>query len=159
MTLVIKPMETDEEVRGKALVHWRCWQEVYRGMISQDYLDNFTLEKCTERAFAWRDNFIVAKEDDHVVGFVGYGASTGITDMGEIYALYVLPEYWGQGIGTTLLQTAMRQLDQYPTVCLWALKENTNAIHFYEKYGFRRDGEEQLRTSINALGIRMVLRR
>ena len=35
MAIVIKPMETDAEIRGKAFVHWKCWQEVYPGLVSQ----------------------------------------------------------------------------------------------------------------------------
>ena len=70
MSIVIKPMETDQEVRGKAFVHWKCWQETYPGLVSQAYLDKFTLEKSEERAFLWRDNILVAKEGDRVVGFV-----------------------------------------------------------------------------------------
>ncbi len=28
---IIKPMETDEEIRGKAYVHWKAWQEAMQG--------------------------------------------------------------------------------------------------------------------------------
>ena len=45
MPITIKPMETDEEIKGKAFVHWKCWQETYPGLVSQDYLNKFTLEK------------------------------------------------------------------------------------------------------------------
>ena len=73
MDITIKPMETDEEIKGKAFVHWKCWQVTYPGLVSQAYLDAFTLEKSEERAFQWRDNILVAKDRDRVVGFVGYG--------------------------------------------------------------------------------------
>ena len=71
MSILIKPMETDAEVRGKAYVHWKCWQETYPGLVSQEYLDKLTLAKCKELAFRWRDDLLVAKEGDRVVGFVG----------------------------------------------------------------------------------------
>ena len=51
MTIIIKPMETDEEIRGKAFVHWKCWQVTYPGLVSQAYLDKLTLEKVEEMAF------------------------------------------------------------------------------------------------------------
>ena len=31
--LILKPMETEEEIRGKAFVHWKSWQESYRGIV------------------------------------------------------------------------------------------------------------------------------
>ena len=73
MDIVIKKMETDEEIRGKAFVHWQSWHEAYPGMISGDYLDRFTLERAEKMAFNWKDTLIVAKDGDRVVGFVGYG--------------------------------------------------------------------------------------
>ena len=29
MSVTIKKMETDAEIRGKALVHWRAWHEAH----------------------------------------------------------------------------------------------------------------------------------
>ncbi len=46
MNVVIKKMETDDEIRGKAYVHWKSWQEAYSGIVDQRYLDSLTLEKC-----------------------------------------------------------------------------------------------------------------
>ena len=39
MSIIIKRMETDEEIRGKAFVHWKSWHETYPGFVSQEYLD------------------------------------------------------------------------------------------------------------------------
>ena len=60
MSITIKKMETDAEIRGKALVHWRAWNEAYAGLVSQDYLDKLTLERCEKMAFSWPDNPVVA---------------------------------------------------------------------------------------------------
>ena len=60
MDITIKKMETDDEIRGKAYVHWKSWHEAYRGIVSDAYLDGMTLEKCTDIAFKWPDNLIVA---------------------------------------------------------------------------------------------------
>ena len=160
MSTVIKKMETEDEIRGKACVHWRCWQEVYAGMVDPEYLSGMTLEKFEERAFRRPDNLFVAKEDGRVIGFVGYG-NHGEEDpeTGEIFALYVLPEYCGKGIGLRLMETALEQLKAYPEVCLWVLKENKRAIRFYQKCGFFADGREKTPPGLGAAGIRMVLKR
>lgn len=157
MAIAIKPMETDEEIKGKAFVHWKCWQETYPGLVSQEYLDKFTLEKSEERAFLWRDNILVAKEGDRVIGFVGYGGhGPEEPDMGEVFALYVLPEYHGAGVGRQLMDAALEKLAAYPKICLWAVKGNGRAVRFYEKNGFRLTGEEKTVSSISADGVRMV---
>ena len=157
MSIVIKPMETDQEIRGKAFVHWKCWQETYPGLVSQEYLDKFTLEKSEERAFLWRDNILVAKDGDRVIGFVGYGNhGPEEPDMGEVFALYVLPEYHGTGVGRQLMDAALGALDAYPKVCLWAVKGNGRAVRFYEKCGFHLTGEEVYKQSVSAYGIRML---
>lgn len=73
MGIVIKRIETEEEIRGKAYVHWKAWQEAYPGMIRQDYLEKMTLEKCEEIAFQWKDGILIAMDGRRVVGFAGYG--------------------------------------------------------------------------------------
>ncbi len=158
--VVIKKMETDEEIRGKAFVHWRAWHEAYPGLVSEEALEKLTLEKCEEIAFKWRDNLLVAVADGRVAGFVGFGVREGEDpDVGEIFALYVLPEYFGKGVGRLLMQAGLDRLKEYPRVCLWVLKENARAIRFYEKCGFAPDGAEKWNDYASAAEIRMILTR
>ena len=70
--IVIKPMLTDEEIKGKVYVHFKSWHEAYKSIVSDEYLDKMTLQKCEETAFRWRDNILVALDGGRVVGFVGY---------------------------------------------------------------------------------------
>ncbi|MBO4360151.1 MAG: hypothetical protein J5822_04670, partial [Eubacteriaceae bacterium] len=60
MDIVIKKMETDSEVRGKAYVHWKAWQEAYAGIVDQSFLDALTREKCLEIARAKKDDTVIA---------------------------------------------------------------------------------------------------
>ena len=160
MPITIKPMETDEEIQGKAFVHWKCWQETYPGLVSQEYLEKLTPEKCEEMAFRWRDNVLVAKEGERVIGFVGFGNhGPEEPDMGEVFALYVLPEYHGTGVGRQLMDAALEKLASYPHICLWLVKGNGRALRFYEKCGFHLTGEEKFTASVSAYGIRMLKKR
>ena len=145
MNITIKPMETDEEIRGKAYVHWKSWQEAYAGIVDASYLEQLTVEKCEEIAFRWKDNILVAKDGDRVVGFVGYGKnrSEEPSKTGEIFAIYILQEYYGTGVGTNLMNNALELLREYPQTVVWVLKDNLRAIRFYEKCGFRMDGKEE----------------
>ena len=144
MSIIIKQMETDDEIRGKAFVHWRSWHEAYRDIVDPEYLCKLTLAKCEEIAFRWRENILVALDGGKVVGFAGYGktADDDLPDAGELFALYVLSEYYGTGLSRRLTDAALALIGQ-SKLALWVLKDNPRAIRFYEKYGFRADGREK----------------
>lgn len=156
----MKKMETDHEIKGKAFVHFRSWQEAYTGIVDQSFLDKRTIEKCEEMAVNTMDSTIIAKDGERVVGFVQYGKYNygDLENTGEIIALYVLADYYGKGIGYRLMQEAMQYLNDYPQIALFVIKDNQRAIDFYTRYGFRFDGQEGM-TQIGATVARMVLKR
>ena len=160
MEIVIKQMESDDEIRGKAYVHWKSWQEAYAGLVDRNYLDKLTLEKCTEMAFRWPDNLLVAKETDTVAGFVGYGVcgDDALPETGEVFAIYVLKEYYGKKVGHALMRAALEKLSEYRRIAVWVLEGNHRAIRFYEKCGFRFDGtKKQIKLGTVNTEIRMIL--
>lgn len=57
---------------------------------------------------------------------------------GEVWTLYVLPEYWGKGYGGALLRHSVNWLTEqgFERIYLWALETNQRARRFYEKNGF-----------------------
>ncbi|HFU4501210.1 TPA: N-acetyltransferase family protein [Streptococcus suis] len=141
--MLIKPMESEMEIQGKAYVHWKSWQEAYADLLPQEFLENvYTLERCQDWAVRYPQNVLVALVDERVVGFTCYGASSqeDLQPAGEIYALYVLSDYYGQKIGYQLMQAALEKLQSYKQISLWVLEGNARAIAFYEKVGFRFDG-------------------
>ena len=141
MEFEIKKMETDGEIAGKAYVHWKSWQEAYKGLVDAAYLEALTLEKCTAAAFKYPENTLVAKVGEKVAGFCAYGEGRAedLPGAGEIYALYVLPEYYGTGIGMALMDAGLEKLGG-KRAFVRVLKNNARAIRFYEKCGFVRDG-------------------
>lgn len=162
MDITVKQMESDSEIRGKAYVHWKSWQDAYAGLVDQSYLDNHTLEKCTDIAFRWQDNLLVAKENDKVVGFVGYGAYRDDTlpEAGEVFAIYILKEYYDKKVGYKLMSAAIEKLSEYKKIAVWVLEGNHRAIKFYERCGFRFDGtKKQITLGTVNTEIRMVFNR
>ena len=79
------------------------------------------------------------------VGWIAFGAcrdSDKDSQWAEVEAFYVLPAFWGQGVGRRL-NDAVRPvlLDAgYKNVALWVLAENHRAKAFYERVGFVADG-------------------
>ena len=157
LDITIKMPETAEELRGKAYVHWRGWHDAYPGLVSQAYLDRLTLEKCRQLALDRPECVLIAKDGGRVVGFVGFGdRGEEAPDTGEIFALYVLREYYGTGLGRRLMEAGLEQLRRFPSVCLWVLRENARAVRFYRKCGFVPDGAELVSPRVGAAEIRMV---
>jgi len=148
METVLKDLETEDEIKGKAYVLWRSWHDTYEGMVDEGFLSALTLEKCTESSFRRTSDTLIALDGDKVTGFLGYGDFRGddLPGAGEINAIYILSGYRGRGIGRLLMEEALRRLSGRDRVAVMALKGNLKAIGFYEKLGFERDGTERVIT-------------
>ena len=128
MTVIIKSMETPEEIEGKSLVHWQTWREAYDDLLPAEFQETMTLERCRFFSQKYPENTLIAIGDLKVVGFISYGNFRDETiQAGEIIALYVLVA-----------------LDHFSEIFLWVLKDNKRAIAFYQKMGFTFDGQEKI---------------
>ena len=145
MKIIIKTMETPEEIEGKSLVHWQTWREAYDDLLPADFQAMMTLEKCRFFSQKYPENTLIAMDGKKVVGFISYGNYRDETiQAGEIIALYVLKDYYGKGVSKQLMHAAFVALDQFSEIYLWVLKDNKRAIAFYQKMGFTFDGQEKI---------------
>jgi GNAT superfamily N-acetyltransferase len=134
------------DARGIAEVHTRTWQAAYRHVFPADVLDTLDVE---ERVRGWLERIEadlavwVAETEDGIVGFVAAGPSRTEDGFGELYAIYVLPEAWGGGAAPALMSAFKEWLarEGYTTAMLWVLADNPRARRFYEREGWRVDGE------------------
>lgn len=162
MSIIVKPMESPAEIEGKGYVHWKAWQEAYTGLMDQDFLKGRRLESCVEMARRHPKNTLIAQDGDRVVGFAVYGPYRweDLPSAGEIMAIYILKEYYGQKVGYALMQEALKALSDYDPVALWVLKGNERAIRFYQRVGFAFDGTEKTDTIGRPVTeLRMILER
>ena len=62
----------------------------------------------------------------------------------KIVSIYLLPQYYGKGLGNKLLKSAVLDLKKsgYKSIYLWVLKDNHRAKRFYEKNGFHYNNDE-----------------
>ena len=145
MKIIIKTMETPEEVEGKSLVHWQTWREAYDDLLPAEFQETMTLEKCRFFSQKYPENTLIAMDGKKVVGFISYGNFRDeAIQAGEIIALYVLKDYYGKGVSEQLMHAAFVALAQFSEIYLWVLKDNKRAIAFYQKMGFTVDGQEQI---------------
>ncbi|HEY6055903.1 MAG TPA: GNAT family N-acetyltransferase [Gaiellaceae bacterium] len=78
----------------------------------------------------------------YFMGFASVGPSRDEQGVGELYAIYVLPERWGSGLARELLAAAEAELRGlgYAEATLWVLEANPRARGFYESCGWALDG-------------------
>ena len=145
MKIIIKTMETSEEIEGKSLVHWQTWREAYDDLLPAEFQETMTLDRCRFFSQKYPENTLIAMDGKKVVGFISYGNFRDeAIQAGEIIALYVLKDYYGKGVSEQLMHAAFVALNHCCEIYLWVLKDNKRAIAFYQKMGFTFDGQEKI---------------
>ena len=139
-----KPADTT----ALAALHRDAWRYAYRGIIP-----GISLERMIARRgpASWRRmhrlgrRALVLEFDNRVAGYATFGPcrTRSLARRGEIYELYVRPEFQGIGFGKRLFGEARRHLRARGLVGLlvWALAGNDLACRFYMALG----GRERIR--------------
>lgn len=161
---------TVDEAAALARVHVDSWHAAYRGLVPDSVLQRFTYEWRTERfresLAAGSEETYVIEVDGRVAGFLTLGncrdSDADPARTGEIWGIYLAPQYWRRGIGTRALQAGERVLRSrgYEEATLWVLEGNEQARGFYEAMGFQLDGgtkEVELGIPLKAIRYRKKL--
>ncbi|WP_254271953.1 GNAT family N-acetyltransferase [Haloarcula marina] len=136
--LTVRPATTDD-VPGIQRVARDSWHAVYDGILGAETVDELLGQgyapSVLERMADVDDiGLFVAEADGDVVGY----ASCGMTDPAGIgdLDLYVHPDYWGEGVGTELLERGEKHLKSLSvrTVRDEVLVDNEMGNAFYRKH-------------------------
>jgi ribosomal protein S18 acetylase RimI-like enzyme len=147
MIEIRKAAVKDSSVLGE--IHAKSWKAAYKNIVPDSFLDRFTLEKRQkyfEKALTEeREEDFLVFYDNNPVGLICIGKCRDEDQdarTGEVRGLYILPEYWGKGIGAYALLWGLEELSNrgFEKATLWVLEENIRARNFYEKIGFRYKG-------------------
>jgi GNAT superfamily N-acetyltransferase len=152
-------------------IHIRTWQVAYAHVFPEERLEGLESRR-TQRERHWRGMIesppwpsqnIVAERSGRIVGFASLGHSRADESVGELYAIYVLPDAWGGGAGRALMSAAIELLraDGFEEAVLWVLEDNPRARAFYERCGWTLDSELReetfLETVVRELRYRIAL--
>lgn len=119
------------------------WRATYRGLIPHTHLENMIRRRGTAR---WRsairagEMVLLMEYDGKNVGYATCGtARSRGAHKGEIFEIYLLPDYQGLGFGEYLFEACRYRLDErrLKGLVVWALAENTGAVNFYWQLGGR----------------------
>ena len=149
MMRIRRATRADSSAIGR--VHVETWQSAYAGLLPDEMLANMS---DVRHAAMWLQTLSDPREgrgvfvaDDEEAGVVGFGSCGPVRDtpegldgteqrVGEVYLLYVEPDFQNQGVGRRLLDALFRQLraDGFDTAVLWMLADNPTRF-FYEGLG------------------------
>jgi len=144
-TLAIDIRKADpRDADAIAEVHRAAWQGAYAGIIPHRALTAMI----NRRGAQWWANAIrraatvlVVEIGGKVAGYATLGRNRAreLAQQGEIYELYLRPEYQGIGLGSRLFAEARARLKSHGLngLVVWALEENQNALAFYSGAGGR----------------------
>jgi ribosomal protein S18 acetylase RimI-like enzyme len=127
-----------------AEIHHDAWMGAYAGIIPYRALSRMV----NRRGGEWWANVIrraasvlVVEIGGKVAGYatIGRNRARELPQQGEIYELYLKPEYQGVGLGSRLFREARKRLAAHGLkgLVVWALEENQNAVAFYMGAGGR----------------------
>jgi ribosomal protein S18 acetylase RimI-like enzyme len=142
---------TAADLPAIAAIHLASSRIAYRGILPDNSLDRLTIEG---RLALWRTRYAalgpqgrlwVYPRENEIIGF----ALADQTDVdacdlavAELSSFYVLPAFWGLGVGRQLIEAAIDHFAQrsFERMILWTIRANLRARHFYENAGFSSDG-------------------
>src|SRR5438132_11723324 len=132
------------DAEAVAATHDEAWRTAYQGIIPGPELEKLI----SRRGPVWWESAIrkgsrvaLLVFGDRVAGYSNYGRNRArsLTYDGEIYELYLRPEFQGLGFGRRLFTSARRDLAQsgLRSLVVWALSDNEPATDFYRTLGGR----------------------
>jgi ribosomal protein S18 acetylase RimI-like enzyme len=140
------------DAQAIADVHDAAWRDAYRGIIPGRELEKMVARrgpKWWQTAIRRGSRLSVLDFDDCIGGYASYGRNRvpALPYGGEIFELYLAPQFQGIGFGRRLFDAARKDLAEhgYATVLVWALADNDRALGFYARLGGRivRRAEER----------------
>ncbi|QTK80364.1 GNAT family N-acetyltransferase [Agrobacterium tumefaciens] len=132
------------DARAISEAHRLSWQQAYAGLIPHRPLTQM-LERRGEgwwkKATKGSATLLVVEVAGVVAGYATLGLSRarGLPHDGEIYELYLRPEYQGIGLGSLLFTEARRLLTSLGCngIVVWCLEDSDVANRFFRSHGGR----------------------
>ena len=137
-------LATTADTASIAALHARSWQETYRGIMPNEFLDE---DVADERLTVWQERFsetpvnrriIVAEAGNELAGFTCVFIDDDPVFGALLDNLHVAGQFKGRGVGRELIRQAaewVRQQRPDSQFYLWVYEQNPAARWFYEHLG------------------------
>ncbi|BCH57935.1 N-acetyltransferase [Agrobacterium vitis] len=141
LSIDVRPAAPDD---GRALseAHREAWQSTYSGLIPHQALIRM-MERRGETWWRKATNglatVLVVDIGGVIAGYatLGLNRARGLPYDGEIYEIYMRPEYQGVGLGFTLFTECRRLLKSLGCrgLVVWCLEDCAGAVNFFRSNG------------------------
>jgi ribosomal protein S18 acetylase RimI-like enzyme len=132
------------DARRIARLDVETWRAAYAGILATPFLVSLSAPR---REVGWaavierepRDIRVAVNGDGEIVGFGSCGRNRDRAEhTGEVFTLYVAPDWQNQGIGRALLLALFERLvaQGAASALIWVLRDNP-ARYFYQRLGGR----------------------
>jgi GNAT superfamily N-acetyltransferase len=150
---------TPEDAADLAYIHVKGWRASYGGLVEQSFLDGLDQDKRAADWVKWlaegTESLIAHDAAGKPAGFIAFNKlmtpPPGMSPVrplytSEILAIYILPDYWRQGLGKQLMKKAAERLKEkkHKSLCLWVLEKNARGNAFYKALGGQRCGKKDV---------------
>ena len=131
------------DAKALADVFERSWRHAYVGILPRAHLESLILRRGRRwwtSAIRAGDSILVLEVEGVICGYASCGPARHRSRYeGEIYEIYLVPEYQGLGFGELLFEACRNVLDERKLdgLIVWALADNDLAADFYWRRGGR----------------------
>ena len=126
------------------------WYQAYKNIIDANIMDEYFKRRLSQDGINRFENYIyncenfyiaINKENNKIVGYIDFGMckwEPNYKDFGEVYAIYILPEFQRCGIGKKLLDFSLNyfKAKNIIKVILTTFKQNLIGLNFYKNNEF-----------------------
>jgi ribosomal protein S18 acetylase RimI-like enzyme len=132
------------DARSIARLDVETWRATYAGILTTPFLVGLSAQR---RELGWatvierepHDVRVAVNDEGRILGFGSCGRCRGEPEFaGEVFTLYVAPDWQNQGIGRRLLLTLFERLAAQGcgSAIIWVLRDNPGRF-FYQRLGGR----------------------
>ena len=123
-----------------------AWRAGFRNILPDSVIEQYTqFEPCTDMFRQILSSGIgtmyLAQLKGQSVGLLYWLPEGGTA---RIEALLTVPEVWGKGVATALMDRALADSTAFSSPTVWPFRENHRAKRFYEKHGFTPTGHTRM---------------
>jgi GNAT superfamily N-acetyltransferase len=131
-------------------IAYKTWPDTYGEILSKAQLDYmldafYSEETLNDNVIEKGHHFLLAKENEVVLGFAAYEHNYQDNNRTRIHKIYILPQTQGKGIGKAIIEYIEKlAIENHSAALSLNVNRFNTALSFYQKIGFEIIAEENI---------------
>jgi GNAT superfamily N-acetyltransferase len=131
-------------------IAYKTWPDTYGEILSKAQLDYmldafYSEETLNDNVIEKGHHFLLAKENEAVLGFAAYEYNYQDNNRTRIHKIYILPQTQGKGIGKAIIEYIEKlAIENHSAALSLNVNRFNKALSFYQKIGFEIIAEENI---------------